>query len=768
MPVRLQCQTRGFYDDYYTIQVLDDNHNGAVTEFKTNLRDSSFKFSGSPKDRLRIINTTEFSFVMLIENQNHMDFWEAMAEEQEGRFFVKVYADIDGVYSLQFVGHLIMDETYLNNVGVSQFIELRSSEGLFRLSDQQYKSDSADQTNAYGNNIEYYEGYDTYLNIIYKCLLGLGTQAKYSSSDVFLMINHNWYESNHPSLSGVSVLEWIRVNQRLFTKKNEEEEYSTLSRAEVLEQILKSQNCKIRYVNGFYLIDNINEIGDDGRTYRKYDKDGNHLGNATVSNTYTVDGSNAKHNVFAGGKFGRLAPYKDVCVQVDYEIGNYGYTPNYWSNDESTLISLGEVKILSENTALSLKGYITSVITTIVSNSIMENSILWFGITLKVGSYYYVTTVTELIFNIEDDNGIVIDTVKEYEYDNEWSLTAGTYLIIADEDTLNKMSVGQFRFSGFSLTTPPLVNIPDDVTPAYVIDDVVEIFVKFEYLYILEKLDQGTDYSSYVDVVWTTRDFFLQPFEGDEPTSESNVAIKYCIENNANNSTSVETNLIIGDTAFNTNNRVEVWDGSDWVGSGNSWANGSITSGGLKLQNLLAEQILRGQNKTIGRYIGSFRGMPYPYYRLKYDDKVWIPSQVSFNPFFRDYNGEWYEFLYDTTSSFVITTKSVKVESSDSFSTAVSSNPAETKITETAYPISRYGTGSRTIDVTDYPIPDPSVTTVGQINYLVEIYRGGARIWYGTTRNTSSFTIDYDANEIILGRALDVGELLRGNIKKIT
>lgn len=780
MGVRLEAQAGCYYGDVYTIQIIDSNYSGAVVEFTTNLQESAFTFNGALKNRLKPINTTDFKFNLLVENDDHRSFWSDMAEEQEGRFFVKVYGSVEGDYGLRFVGHLIMDETFLQNTNSKQYIDLRASDGLFRLTDQEFKSDSNDQTNLYGNNIAYYEGYDTLLNIIFKCLQGVGTQDLYSASDQFLWINHEWYESNMDTTAGEASFAKERVNQRIFTEKDDEENYLTMTRAQVLEEILKAHNCKIRYVNGHYRLENINSLGNSGRNYRRYDKDGNHILNSAVGDTYTIDNSVGDYLALKGGKFGMMPPYKQACNQFNFKLGNYGYNPNYWDTTEDTLVEMGDVEVTSEETAILVDGIVNYLLTTTGTPNVNLESTyahLYFGITIKFGSYYYITEVTQDTYPDEDQNGDPI-LVSEDIFENKWSTTPGVYLFKTTQKPIYLIT-GQWNSVGFRHFTIPLREILDpDPTPAYNLGDVDTLSVKIEFVKLAKKDDYEEDWEhddpgasewTNFDIEWNTYVSFFNPVEGTSIVEETQSAIKYCIENDTNNSTKVEVQTMIGDSAFNSNNRIEIYNGADWVGSGSSWNNGSIAGGGMSLQKLLVDEIVRGQQSSLYRYIGAFRGMPDPSFLIKYDNITWIPTQFEFRPYNRVYQGEWFQYRYNETASLTITSSGVKAENNGTLSTSIASgasdgNPAST---QTIYPVKIQGAGSAIVDFGDVPLPDPSLYSAGQLEYLLPIYRGSVRLWYGSSSDMYSYTItDYANGEITMGRALRTDEYIKGHVIK--
>lgn len=776
MGVRLQCDADNFYEDQILIEIIDTSYGGGVIPFKTRLSDCVFRVNGAPNNRYKRICTSEFRFKMLVENDDHRQFFEDMADQDEGRFYVKVYTNTEGDYGLRFVGHLVMDETWLLNKSSAQFIDITASDGLYRLTDQEYKSDAEDQTNAYGNDIYFYEGFDTILNIIYKCLSGLKTQDLYGASDTFLAINCNWYESNHSSLSGSSPLEWIRVNQRIFTKKDEDENYFTMTKQEVLETILTTFNARLSYVWGTYYLESINERGKSGRTFKNYDKSGTYINSATVFKKYTFDGTH-KRRVLADGKFGHLAPIKTSCVELSYTLGNYGYTPNYWSNDNTSLISLGDVEVTSNETAIFIGLVISFYLdpTGIPTDELLATvGSVWFGLTVKFGSYYYVTEVTtdtELVGY--DDNG---DEVFQdiYLFENKWSSTAGTYLFYGGGsfDLLTRT----FQRARAEFTTDPLMNILDPDAPIYSLGDVDELSVGVEFVKIVgssPKYDynSGTTYDADFNVIWRTLGSKVEPREGNETVLSTESATKYCYENNVNNSTNITAKTMIGDVAFNSNNRIEVYDGANWVGSTASWAVGSIPAAesGLRIQELLVQEIARGQQKTHKRYVGEFEGMFDPFYLIDYDGITWVPFNFSFNLYNRRINGEFYEYNYDAIASFVVDTQGTRVETSGSLTSSISNpNTAEPQVTQIAYPVSVAGADSATIDMSDYPLPDPSVVDAGQISYLLNIYRGGVRLWYAASPSgMHEYSINFGASTITLGRALRTGENIKGVIFEI-
>ena len=771
MGVRLKYEGNSEYNDEYEIHIIDSDYSGSVIPFDCYLQDANIRVNGASKDRLNIINTGEFSFKMFLRNADHEAFFYDLALQQEGRFFIHCYLKnknaASGVFEPIFIGNLVVDEVFLENK-IDPTIEIVASDGLNRLTDQEFKidSDGTPIVDKYGEDTYFYEGKATILEMIMLCLQGVGTIDEYpttSANNRFLVINHHWYESNHAVMTK-SPFEMIRVDHSLFTKRDDEGNYSTRKRSEVLKSILTAFGCTIRYVFGTYYIENFNEKAKDTKTIFEYDKDGSFIQKTTNSNwfyslAHPFTDRTAPH-VLEGGRFGFIPPIKEASVTLSYQLSSFGYVPNYWNTDETSLVALGDLKVTNEFTSLFIGWGIEFKYDFIVPGSDHSNSYLvfWFALTVKFGTWYYVSTQEEKTYTYYDIDGDE-HTGTFIEYINEWTETPGTFLILSD--IIRNPGVWILEKNEFTF---PAFESVDGIE----IDDVEELSVKIEYVKATT-VDERTEVSTEVDVLFRTVGFYVTILEEGERIGEQDIAIKYTTNYSDKNSTIIELDTLIGDSAFNSNNRIEideVGDGSSWVQSGALWGVNTF-AGTLKLQELLLSELVAGQPYTLRRYQGSFKSMRDMRYFLKYDGVSFIPLEMTYNLMSSVWDGEFIHAV-NAPQTLTITSSGVQADNSGTITSNVGAtdNNSVPQTVQTIFPFEFPGAGSVDILFGDIPLPATGDLTRGQVDYLVQVFRNNLRCWYGEN-SVQGYTIDNVSNKIVMSRALRVGEVLKGYIVKI-
>lgn len=785
MGVRLRSEAGTYYGDVWKIEIIDNSYASTVIDFKTNLRDAQLKYDGTSKDRLKRIRTTEFKFTLLVENSDHVAFWSAMSGQQEGRFFVGLYyrtSTSPDAWELHFFGHLVMDETYLENTNAAQFIELSASDGLFRLKEQEFKSDVVG-FDYFGNALadykgdptEYYSDFATLLSMIYECLQGVGIMDLYGSSEDFLWINVDWYEAQMPDMTKAP-FEYARIKHEVFTKRNDNGEYLTFKRSEVLENILTAFNATIEYKKGVYIIESVQNKGLSSKTYFSYDKEANLNSDQVLSPIYSITyPPTNNYYALSGGKFGYLQPARQACVIFGYDLTSYGFTPDIWDQDNNTLVSLGFAYVETEETNLDITCYIrfdisyTTVVGDVPDDVLNTKAHVFFGVTIKFGSYYYITEVIEDTFT----SGPL--TYTSYRYEDKWSSVAGVFLVRSVLTEVKNL-VANAGFIPVRIITPPFRKILDGGgLPVYAIGASDELSLAFDFVKMADPNNYNIDFYPSVPLsseweayftleYWQVTDMFISVYYVNE-SPESIRAVKLCGLHNINNSLSIEESTLVLDGYINGNNRMEIWTGpvDGYLPSTKSWAVGALT-GGSELDDLLINELIAGQPTSLVRYLGAFRGMLDTRYNISYDGKTFVPFFLTYQLYERIWDGEFYEYV-DTPQTITISSSTIKATPDGNLSVSTGNSSAGGDAPgATYYPFEYSGAGSRTIDFTGIPLPDPSTMTNGQLNILCNIFRNGVRIWYGNKRQIDQFIIDYANNDIILGRSLGADESIKGYI----
>lgn len=770
MGLRLKYEGYNAFDEEIEVHIYDEDYSGSVIPFRMDLEDANLKVNGEAKNPMAVFAAGQFDFKLIVENSDHVSFFEALRHQQENRFFVHVYKKNknagSGVFEHIFIGYLVLDEVWLLN-GETTILDLTASDGLNRLSKQEFKiPESGTPVNdPYGESTFYFQGEATIMELIIACMEFTGTKDRYPAASFgnnYLVVNHHWYEAGHPN-TAVSPFDYIRVNHLVFTKRDDEGNYITTTCKEVLRNILVAFGCTMRYVFGTYYIENVAERGKDSKFVFEYDTSGTFLYKTANENwfhqlTHPFTDPTLPHPP-KGGRFGHMPPLKAVELTFSYELSSFGYVPNYWSNDESTLINLGQLKVTSEVTSLFIGWGFEFIYssTGTPSEYIDKSLIFWWGITVKWGLYYYVTTEEIIEVEDEDDQGNPI-TFEIVNYTNEWTTTPGIYLLRSDPPITNKSNITLLEKN--EITLPPFESI-DGVS----VDDIEDLEIKVEFVKITTP-DLQTEVTD-LNVDWKTVGFYVSVLEDGERIDAQQIGVKYVGTVNDENSHVIEMNTVLGDAPFNSNNRLSIYDGAEWIPSTFSWGVDS-TSGNQALQELLISEVAAMQASSIRRYKGTIIAMHDMRYFMKYDNSVFFPiGDFTMNLLWNAWSGEFVE-VNRATPTITITTNGIQADSVGTLSTNVGTpteNPAE-PTTQVIYPFKFEGTGSTVIPFGDIPLPTVSDFTKGQIEYLCVFYRNDLRMWYNED-TIQGYTINNADNELILHRKLHAGDYVRGHLIQI-
>jgi len=766
-------------NERYRVELIDTDFTGTAVELM-NQNSLTITMDGSPKNRFKVLNGTSVEVPVVIDHReaNQMAVFKDLAQQQEGRFFLKVlkYDKNPGAGGFEpiFIGHLTMDETFLDN-GPFPTLTWSADDGLNRLKEQEFVP-SEPISNAYGDDVLYYEGEETIHNIIMMCLEGVGTQDQYSLNYSFLRVNVQWFESSMADILNPA-LERIRINHRIFTRRDSEGNYYTTKRSEVLEYCLNWCNAKMSYQWGNYYIENLNELGLSSRTFTNYRKNGDFYGR-TAESLWNTNVEASGVQVLSGGKCGYLPPLKEACVTMSFDVENYGYSPTAWGSDEDTLVSLGQLQINAD----------TSIFGTFIVEFDYKDStagsadgprqiIFWFGVTVKITlngqDFYYVTEEESETVTIagEDQAGDPYTHERTfYTYTDKWSTTEGVLLFKTQRSYFGEEGVS--HLDNWEFVTAPIISINDDpdITLAEPIEeeDIGEMFVKIEFVRGTFRDDPETDLFDLAvpanagsEFNWQIYQSYFTPYEAGKRLLADSLGIRTCATFEEKNSVTIDVKTRIGDAGFNSNNRTTIFDGTEWVPSAQGWAVGS-TSGTDKSQDLLLKEIVAGQPSTLNRYQGTFKQVTDPRHTLNYGGVDYVPHTYKHDIIAKTLAGEFLEFKV-LPKAIEINENAVQATNTGTLSTSTgSSEGGGTGVRTERAPFEFEGPLTELLfDSLSLILPDQDVVGPLGVDVLLQMKRNGVYMAH-LAKGSLGYTIDVGLNKVVLNRALRADDYIRG------
>lgn len=281
------------YDTLFKVELLERGYSGSSTE-----RDF---LDGTPvMRRVRGENNTRLDTIfpgeidVFVKSETDKEYLELMKEGDDKKYLIKYYYDPGGGYELIFQGYVTSSQ-YTEPYEPSVYTA--TLHATDRLADLKYQDFSDDSGGAVYGDLKV-------LDIIRLCLnktnLGFGYR-----------VGMNLYETNHDATAADDPLDQTYINSDSFYNDNEPLDCYT-----VLEQVLKSINCKILSSRGFwYIIYKPEEY--TTYAYREFNSGGVYQSNTTLNPVVSfkqIDGSD-RVTWLTGGKTLQLEPiYKKITV----------------------------------------------------------------------------------------------------------------------------------------------------------------------------------------------------------------------------------------------------------------------------------------------------------------------------------------------------------------------------------------------------------------------------------------------------------------------
>ena len=306
--VRLTGTHNNILGDSYKIEVID----------KTGGTSGIFEFSGDgydvtpigePKNPHKIFNPSQCTFTMRIDPGNgaHSSFIEDLKNSPENRFFVKAYHD----GFLDFAGPIKMDAVSYQDVPKVYDFTIVASDGISGTAGIDYSDDG-----------EAYSGRQTYMEHISNIIQKIGVEDLYDGDDAITVVV-NWYAEEMPNKGTDNPWDMASVDHELFIKRGEDGSPIFMKCMRVLEILLTPWHACLRYGQGRWWIEQINERANSAFVGWTYDA----AGAIRQGQTFNLDSlieqnkGNWKNSKFSmrGRSYGFIPALREVNVNYTFD-----------------------------------------------------------------------------------------------------------------------------------------------------------------------------------------------------------------------------------------------------------------------------------------------------------------------------------------------------------------------------------------------------------------------------------------------------------------
>lgn len=513
----------------------------------------------------------------------------------EGRFTVKVYKSTDGVnYSFYWIGMVLTDLSMGLDEAPVQHFEINATDGLGSLKGIDY---SVDDDTPFTTT--------TVVGYLFNALKKIPTASHFSSTDIFIVSDVAYFETQMPSLTG-DPANWVEVAETAFFEEDKNGNYEFKSCYEVIELLCYYFNARLMFIDGRWQMIEIRTWETQAAAnFHRYQYDGTLLA-STESYTlrYTIDGTNSGARL-ATQSFEYFPPLRKL--EQKYIHGTAGNLLRGKTIDTSS--GLQSIITVASGAVLAFKGLIhlnlqqsPPYVTTQVFVKLK--------LTIKIGSTYY---LERAITNQNQNN--------DY-FSMDWQNTTGSVDFIA----VQTLSLYFDNYVAVSFTTPPSPAIGQ-----------VQMNLEIEYIKDLAGNDISSSFTASADL----SSAYLQYIDGT-PSNEYN----FKAYNNTNSAFSASEELPdfnFGDyLGPSTSNIVQIWNGSAFVDSVNDWGRNTL-AGTDGIHSFRLKQLMAAQRQAILKRSGSFHGNFNPNMVLAFGGDFFLPLGVRFSAIDSEFDGEWYD-----------------------------------------------------------------------------------------------------------------------------
>jgi hypothetical protein len=643
----------------YTIEIIDNEFNGASTEFKTDSRGFTLQYSGETDDIVSPVISSACTVGMYIESISLESlFIDNIKRYQEDRYFIRIYnseasrvVDVTENAVNEFNARVISDGgtveqeqclkediTALGNatVTIPGFTDAlywtgKITQDLVSIEDQYYpylyEITAVDGIGLLANQEYTTTGNKTIFEVFKESVDLLSIDSLYRGTDFYLNTCFNTWDINQIYNADNDASKLIRFNTFVYRETNDDGSFTEPNALDVLKQICTLFGARIYQRSGAYVLEQYKERENISYRYFNYDTQGDEVTVEDKEDDTAINQTSAQGARLNGGSYNFLPALKKVEVSYNQIRLNNLLANRLVFTGASSAVNLGTL-VNDNNGQINLTGNL--FYSFLYNGTGATQSLLWFRPVFRIqlkqedilnpGTFYYL----KRDFIPGGGNAVYGAT--------SWTTVASYYYL--DAGIAKNSNQGLNLASSFNIVTPPLQ-----------VDGLASLDIEFYNVYdIVGNLTSvPVNYTDTATINEVTAMFINNGTPGTTLQ----------IFTSTNGSANIKSNLtldlgelILGDSS-GMDGSLYVYNGSSWVPS-TSWRRGNSGSY-INLYKLLTKEVLSLYNKPVQRYSVTIIA-PYTYgTRFLWSSDYYLPTGVSYNAGTDEYSGEWFVIDSDDT-----------------------------------------------------------------------------------------------------------------------
>lgn len=664
MGVLLYSVFKSSYGSDFTIEIIDTEFSGTPTEFKTDSRGFVLNYAGETDDIVSPIISSSCSVGMYVENQSQeSSFINNLKDYQEDRFYIRIYnsedarvIDITGKTVTDFSARVAADggtvestdcltdditalggaKFYIPSVSEDIYWTGKITQDLVSIEDNYYpylyEITAVDGIGLLANYEYDTAGNKTVFDVFKESIDLIGSDFLYSPLNFYISTCFNTWDVNQTYDVDTDVTKLIRFNTFVYRQTNDDGSFTEPKALEILKELCVTFGARLYQRRGAFVLEQYIERTDIEYRYFNYDTNGDELLVSDKIDDVVINQTSYQGARLAGGVYNFLPALKRVEVTYNQNRLNNLLANRLTFTGASAPVSLGTL-VDDNNAQINISGNV-------------YYSFIYDGSGATAPTKFY-----RAVFRIELKHEDILNPGTYYYLKRDWAPSGGQLYGATSWTTTPSyyyLDTGEGKNNTAGLNLASSFNI---ITPPLQVDGNATLDVDFVSLYehnfvsgAFTAVNAPTNYTDTATINEVTATYLNNGVPGTTVQ----------VFSSTNGSANVNSNLVldlgeikIGDSQ-GLDGSLYIYNGSSWVPS-TSWRRGNAGSY-INLYKLLTKEVLSLHKKPIERFSGTILA-PYTYgTRLTWDSKYFMPTTVSYNAGFDEYNGDWFVIDADDTN----------------------------------------------------------------------------------------------------------------------
>lgn len=625
--IRYQTTIKNYDNIEYRISIYDKSYSGSIlTDFLVDNNGFELKYdSGEDTNFTPIIGGELTLNLVLVKDAQRDDttlftFLKNMVQQNSQTYYIIIEEKVSGNWIEYWRGNVVQNQSAWNNDALESGCSFQIIANDFAYLNEQIVAYSSTANSLFALRI-----------LVNYAINTMNVWDDLSQTATILSHNINWYEIAMTGRPNVDVLGMTLSKGSNFNELSEDRTQNTIKVIEILKTVATLFGCRMIYSKGQIWMIQIQNYTDSSVKFYNTDFLGTTVSTTNIAPRVNVSNSSGPLKILAGGQYNTIRPTYSVFIKKPSLNSLLVQYPKTVLNTDKLESTVGNSFLFGGGGNNKLK------ITVNIKNDYFDQT----GIRYINTSVGYLQTITAKVLKLR----VRIKRGSTYFYLNRVGVT--TYTWVTTNTTCN---------IPFSL--PVVSNDGEEMnlfmfTPIMPSGDFSEILI-----------EANPNYTGYPIMSGIT--------SGDGMFTGS-FSCKYC-ENGSdeNEQTTYRSSItpkpfdpkeieipeiLLYDSAVQTPKggmQLNITGNpltNEWV-VGNAGSSPSVTYNIYELIVINAMAMNRAAKQVISATI---RGQYYPHQLLTYDSKQWHLKQATYNAAKNEWNGEWFELTYDSTSVSIAT-----------------------------------------------------------------------------------------------------------------